>query len=155
MTAVSKWCIQTNLQALEILSEARWALLCCFDHLWPVEGNVIPCLLTMDGPCPKQREVKTDLCPSWHKCEWSLEMKPTQVGSRKPCWDSSAFGATRHTLVLSYYTWFTVRGPLLFLCMVLSSSSRACVVCPSAGTLSPQSQPIKVAAWWSHFCHWA
>lgn len=49
MTAVSKRCVQTNLRALTIHSEASKALPCCFIHPWPVEGAITPCLLTTDG----------------------------------------------------------------------------------------------------------
>lgn len=49
---------KTNLQALEIHSEASRALPCCINHPWPVEGGLTPCLLTMDGTLPKQLKVK-------------------------------------------------------------------------------------------------
>lgn len=58
-----------------------------------------------------------------------------------------------HTLVLSYYTWFTVKGPLLPLHGAVIFEQRE--ACPSAGTLSPQSQSIKVAARCSQLSHWA
>lgn len=74
MTAVSKWCVQTNLQALEIHWEARRALPCCFNHPWQLEGALTPCFADHGWASPNQLKVKLIFVPLWHKCEWSLEM---------------------------------------------------------------------------------
>lgn len=150
MTAVSKWCVQTNPRALEIHSEASRALPCCFNRPWPVEGSIAPHLLTMDRPhqgsSRRSRSLSrcgtnvNEVCRCFWEAHPGLEQKETVLGQQ--CfWCSYT-----HTLVLSYYTWFTVKGPLLPLHgAVIFKQSK---VCPSSGTLSPQSQPIKVAALW-------
>lgn len=142
-----------------------------YKHLKSTQKPVEPCLaaLTIHGQqrgintrfaghewaSPKLHKATLISVPLWLKCERSLEML---LGS--PCWDwtegnsvwtAVLFGAPTHTLVLSYYTWFTVKGPLPLHGAVIFEQSE---VCPSTGNLSPQSQPIKVAARWLQLCHW-
>lgn len=101
MTAILKWCIQTNPQALEIHSEASRALPCCFNHPWPVDGHLTPCVLTMDGPHQSSSRQSWSFVPLWHKCEWSLEMllgSPCRVRVGGNCVGTVVLLVLLHTL---------------------------------------------------------
>jgi len=105
----------------------------------------------------KPAQGKVDLCPTveqmWAKSGDASGKPILGYSRRKHCWDCNALGAPTHTLVLSCYTWLTAKGPLLSLhgAVIFEQSE----VCPSAGTLLPQSQPIEVAVLWLQPCHWA
>lgn len=68
---------------------------------------------------PKQLKGKLIFVPLWRKCEWSLDKllgKPNpRFKQKETVLGQQCFWCSyTHTLVLSYYyTWFTVKGPLL------------------------------------------
>lgn len=102
---------------------------------------------------PKQPKAKLIFVLLRHKCELSLEMplgSPPRVRAEEAVLGQQCFGDPTHTLVLSYYTWFTVKGPLLPLhgAVIFEQSE----VCPSAGTLSHQSQPTQELVLLRCFC---
>lgn len=87
------------------------------------------------------------------------------LSRRKQCWDSSAFGATTHThtLVLSYYTWFTVEGPTpssAWCCHLRAERERCVLLQPPCHHRASQSvAALSFWAWepvsfWGAFCIW-